>query len=203
MLLSIMILTIATRAAYFERLMAILRPQLTAEVELLVDCDNGEVSIGAKRQRLLQQATGEYVCFIDDDDLVPEDYVEATLAALVSRPDCVGWKMHRLCDGVFEREQIKSLRYRDTRSTQPEFEPPDQLSPIRREIARKVGFLNLNRGEDTAYSDRVQKFLKIEVFLDRVMYTYEYRTFRGKEVTNASRVPPPRGIGFVCQALQM
>src|SRR6478736_2156247 len=88
--LSILIPTVVGREEKLQRLMDVLDPQFdelvkeainTGEmpVEIIIDKDNKEVSIGAKRQRLLERAMGEYVVFIDDDDLVSETYIQDIL----------------------------------------------------------------------------------------------------------------------------
>jgi hypothetical protein len=75
MLWSILIPTIETRAHFLERLLSVLTPQVVDGVEILIEKDDGESKIGAKRNRLIGRATGDYVCGIDDDDLVTSDYV--------------------------------------------------------------------------------------------------------------------------------
>ena len=52
------------------------------KVELLVLIDNKKRTLGAKRNEMIGLAKGEYVVFIDDDDLVSEDYVESILEAI-------------------------------------------------------------------------------------------------------------------------
>jgi len=73
MLLSLLICSLKDRQGYLERLMQILDPQLSGiedKVEVIVELDNGERSIGAKRNALLDKAKGEYLAFIDDDDII-------------------------------------------------------------------------------------------------------------------------------------
>jgi hypothetical protein len=77
--LSILICSLNRRKKYLKRLVDILRSQANRDIEVLCDIDNGEVSIGSKRQKLLNSAVGDYVCFVDDDDLVSEDYVDLIL----------------------------------------------------------------------------------------------------------------------------
>ena len=43
---------------------------------------------GKIRNYLLQNSTGEYVCFFDADDKPASDYIKRTLQALESKPDC-------------------------------------------------------------------------------------------------------------------
>ncbi len=85
MKLSILICHIEERAEKLERLMAVLRPQLTPDVEVLIETDDRQMSIGAKRNLLLEKAKGGYVCFIDDDDLVPDYYVKKILEAMETK----------------------------------------------------------------------------------------------------------------------
>ena len=54
-----------------------------ADVELLYLLDNKRRSVGAKRNALLGEARGEYVSFIDDDDMVSGEYVRRIHDAIV------------------------------------------------------------------------------------------------------------------------
>lgn len=177
-----------------KRLLAILEPQLVPQVQLLTDVDEGEVSIGAKRQRMLRhQVTGRHVCWVDDDDLVSEDYVASLLGAMASNPDCVGFMAANYCLHVQKGNAIYSKKYSDhgqhlengkvvyTRRI-------NHLTPVRTSIARGIGgFLDLNRGEDTDYSRRLHEsgLLKSETFINKVLYTYLYRPHgKRQEQTN-------------------
>ena len=46
-----------------------------SKVEVIVICDNKEISIGEKRNRLYTAASGEFSVQIDDDDDVAGNYV--------------------------------------------------------------------------------------------------------------------------------
>ena len=88
--LSILICSLASREYYRNRLLELLESQINVEnqtsIEVLQDIDHGEASIGSKRQRLIEVAKGDYVCFIDDDDRISPDYIEKILKAIESRP---------------------------------------------------------------------------------------------------------------------
>lgn len=47
-----------------------------SDIELLYLLDNRRRSVGAKRNALLDAACGEFISFIDDDDMVAADYVK-------------------------------------------------------------------------------------------------------------------------------
>ena len=96
MLLSILIATTLDRKEMFSTLYAEFFRQVACKpVEVLFEEDNKEISIGAKRQRLLERATGEYIVFFDSDDFPCPTYVNDILLALSpehgkEKPDCVG-----------------------------------------------------------------------------------------------------------------
>lgn len=191
-LLSICICSIFTRSSYLERLLAVLRPQLGNRVELLLSIDAGQVSIGEKRQRMIEQAAGLYVVFIDDDDLVSPDYVREILAAIHRRPeaDCITYRSKRYCDGLYEGDCTYSLSsptnegftYLDGFKTYQRF--PYHVTPIRREIALKVGFESMDFREDTVFAERLRPHLQTEEFIDAFLYEYWWRTQRPGEQTH-------------------
>ena len=92
--LSILILTIPDRAKKLKRLMDVLRPQIPEDgsVEVIVKeelhCDQGGPTVGANRNAALADASGDYVCFINDDDLVPEYYIDRILKAIEPSKSC-------------------------------------------------------------------------------------------------------------------
>lgn len=65
-----------------------LRPQLPVDGSVEIICKeelpvvHGGPTIGANRNAAVADAIGEYVCFIDDDDMVRADYVERILKAI-------------------------------------------------------------------------------------------------------------------------
>lgn len=179
--LSILILSIESRAELLARLLAKLQPQLTAETELLTLIDKGERSIGAKRNELLLRARGRYVCFIDDDDLVADDYVASLLDATRLDPDAVGFRLEYSVNGKYDADALHTIRnakwdtaLKDGRKVY--LRTPNHLNPVRRSIALAHPFPEINHGEDHAYSDRIKPDIRTEVYIDRVMYHYLYQT---------------------------
>lgn len=175
--LSILIPTIASRVHYLERLLQRLLPQRVDGVEVIVESDNGEMTIGEKRNRLMSKARGEWVCYIDDDDMVSEKYVAKILAALALNPDCVGFKVRRYVNGIFDADAIHSIRYAKYATYSDGISriyerTPNHLNPIRRSLAIQVPFLSCNRGEDSDYAERVYPLLESEVFIDIPLYSY-------------------------------
>lgn len=168
--------------------MDILTPQLTDEVEIQTLLDDGEKTVGAKRNTLLNMASGKWLCFVDDDDLPSPDYISQILTALQNSPDVVTFKVMRYIDGHKWGEQI--MRLKNTYQIEEvgigyywHF-PPTHLCPTLSAIAKQVTFSDWNRGEDRDWQERVYPMLKTEVFIDQFLYHYYYRQQRSIERTN-------------------
>ena len=177
MKLSILIATITERAPQFELLKAHIEAQLPmGEAQVLSLCDNKEMSIGMKRQRLLEAATGDYVCFVDDDDWVPGDYVQELLKAIESKPDCIGFRIDCSMDGK-PAKAVASLKYQEWGDNKDGFRyvrSPYHKTPIKRKLALKVGFQDMRYAEDATFSRHIFEHLHTECFIDKVMYYYRY-----------------------------
>ena len=71
--LSILIPTLKSRIDLLSQTVYLLHGQMLecnafGDIELLFDSDNGEVSTGEKRNKLIEKAEGKYIVFLDDDD---------------------------------------------------------------------------------------------------------------------------------------
>ena len=180
--LSILIPTLVSRTKYLSNLLAILQPQLNDDVEIVIDSDAGEKSIGEKRNNLLAKAQGDYICFIDDDDEVSKRYVENILKAIESEPDCCSMTGVITFDGVNPKIFHHSIAYKEYKTNIDE-QPityeryPNHLNPIKRSIAIKYSFIPVDHGEDTEWATQIFKAgeLKTEVEIKEVLYHYNYR----------------------------
>jgi len=174
-MLSILICTMPSRANKLARLMSILTPQMRPEVEILIESDEGQMSIGAKRNKLLSMATRKYVVFVDDDDTVHPQYIDMIFQAIgFSDPDCIGicgeilygnstWQFrHSITVGRWCKDKLNKLFFRT----------PNHLNPIKREHALKAKFPEISYGEDKQYSESVRPFLKTEAFIEGSIYFY-------------------------------
>lgn len=145
--------------------------------------DNRTLSIGDKRNRLMAMATGDYICFVDDDDRVSPNYVANILKALSSRPDGVGFvgemSFPMPVSGKLKRERFyHTLANRSYKKSERGYERPlNHLNPIRRDIAILYPFEAINIGEDTDWAMRIcrDQVLQREVWINEVMYFYDFR----------------------------
>jgi len=100
---SILILSIPSRTESVTALVKKLEKQLgnRRSVEILVFSDNCSQSISTKRNVVLQAARGRFVCFLDDDDGVSNDYIDQILKAAEAHPqvDCISFNQFCSLDG--------------------------------------------------------------------------------------------------------
>ena len=182
MRLSVLICTMVKRKALFDVLMVELSRQieyynLVGEVEVLSECDGGELSIGAKRNLLLGRAKGDYVCSIDDDDWVDSEYMSKIIEALKSDPDCVQIIGMMNTDGYNQTRFEHSIlhpTYYDHQGIYYRY--PNHLNPIRRDIAIQFKFPETNFGGDTEWATQIRDsaLLQREEPIDKVIYHYRY-----------------------------
>lgn len=173
------ILHLPQRKAMYDSLMNELNAQIqrcgaSEIIEIITETDQGENSVGKKRNTVLDRARGEYVCFIDDDDMVTDIYVSKTLKALESKPDVVelvGFLpkydlpfIHNLnCGGHFKKDGTQ-------------FRTPNHLNTIKTEIARQIRYVEISHGEDQDYSHRLwdSGLMKTESLIGERMYIYQF-----------------------------
>ena len=181
MKLSILICSLESRAHFLNRLLSelIIQP----DVDIVVDLDNGQKTIGKKRNDLLQNAIGDYVCFIDDDDIVSENYVSLLLEGIDKGVDCCSLKGIITEDGnnplIFEH----SIKYNSYKTNPDSYTIryerfPNHLNCIRSGIAKQFKFPEKNHGEDTDWATQIHKsgLLKTEHYIEEPIYFYEYRS---------------------------
>lgn len=204
---------------YTDELLDVLAPQITDEVECLLIDDGSEKPFKTKykwckvfrkenggcataRNVGLNNASGEYISFIDADDLVPDYFVRKLLETTASKPDVIefSWKslsptegtQHNkklntptdrltnpsVCTRAFKRSFIGDIRFNEKKdSTEDE------------DFSRKVGFLdpanNIKRAIISDYmyyyrtavaNSKIKRFKKGMMNTKRVVYYYKHVT---------------------------
>lgn len=181
--LSILIPSLHKRTDVFCKLIKGLYEQKTDEVEIISLIDDGEMSIGAKRNELVKVASGEYISFVDDDDSVSKNYISNLLKGIEQGVDCcslrgvITWDGERL--ELFEHS-IKYDSYKTNVSgeaiTYERF--PNHLNCIKSSIVKQIKFPEINHGEDTDFATQIFNLglIKTEYFIDEVIYHYQYKS---------------------------
>jgi hypothetical protein len=179
---SILIPTIPGRAAGLCRLTESIREKMARicpdiRYEFCIEFDNREMSIGMKRQKLLEMAKGKYSSFIDDDDEITDAYVE-DLQEMIRG----GYHTMRLRGQMSQYQFVHSTEITmtspmATASDPPLFQrPPNHLNPVLADVAKLIPFKNAVHGEDLDWTLSLykSKFLETEYRSDssRVHYIY-------------------------------
>jgi len=176
--ISILICHLPERKSYLDFLLSRLKHQVIERpVEILIADQPRGMSTGDKRNYLVGLSKGEYVCFVDDDDLVSSSYVDKILRALKTKPDCVGITGKYLVKGQNEwsfRHSITVERWCKDKMRRIYFRTPNHLNPIKREIVVKCPFPSVTFGEDRAFSDAIRPLLKTEIYIEPPIYYYYF-----------------------------
>jgi hypothetical protein len=201
----ILIATVQPRTEHLRRLLRVLSPQLIpGQVEVLVYRDGFQRTIGFKRNHLIQSSVGEYINFVDDDDLVSDDYVP-TILPLLDGVDTVTFDLAVSGGGYGEgRFRVShSIHhtpgwYDDHRDVQI-----GHLCPMRREL-HLLGRYGENFGDDAAWSSGVLRsnLVRTEHHIDRRLYTYlvsDGSLWRphSRRRMSVSRHPPFGGVTYL------
>lgn len=182
-LLSVCVCTVIGREKQFDYIYNKLINQSDGmPVEVLFEKDNKEISVGAKRQKLLERAQGKFVCFVDDDDDVSGNYIAAIIYAIKEKPgiDCIGFLQHATYDGKNPEINKLSLQYSQWGDNIDGFahvRTPYHKTPILlSKVVQCGGFKDMRYSEDHDFSKRVYELLRSEAFIEQELYYYKHKT---------------------------
>jgi len=188
MILSILIPSIPERSHLLNKLVHNLHEQrnkLAQEhptvggIQILVDDSKkfleGGKSVGQKRNDLVQQATGDYLCFLDDDDEIPFNYVETLVRAMAHGADIITFNSLFKCDTYWSLIDM-SLRNNNEEATPNgvTYRNAWHICPMRSELAKKHQFSNINNAEDWDWMQRVLGGIFTEYKLNMILHQYNH-----------------------------
>lgn len=190
-LLSILTPAVWERYEQAEHLAAEISKQSRAfpkgTVEHLVLFDNRTLTVGAKRQKLADSATGRHIAFVDDDDWIEPDYVADLLAAAAPNPDVVTFRQRAIINGV-----AGEIAFGAGNPDEPWVaggvarRGPWHVCAWRREAVAGCLFELSNYGEDFAWCRQARQRIRFHAHIDKVLHTYRHDAA-------TTMAPPPAG----------
>lgn len=190
-LLSICIPSITNRLRLgLEPIIAKLSCQIqdSKEVEVISLVDNKSMSVGRKRQALFQLARGKFVCQIDDDDDVEDDFVKTVLDTIKSfseddLPEVISYE--QICDmdgsimfvecGVGYRAD-NNWEYDEVKKRTVTRRCPWHWCCWRNDIAKLGEFYDCNGVEDGLFPRQMKSIVTKEFNIPKVLIKYKFRT---------------------------
>lgn len=207
---------------YIDSLLKALAPQLTNETEVIVVDDGSDFpflppypsikvirqtnkGVSSARNRGLKVAKGQYIVFIDSDDLVSDDYVAQVFKAIESEPDTVyiSWKhlsgpIGKIIKGpndefnpynrcvwnrVFKKTYIKGLKFNEEMQVAEDDDFLNHLpTPASKTYIEKPIYI-YRSGRKGSLTDRAKngEFRKPDIVTQVVLYCGNMATIGGIE----------------------
>lgn len=166
MKLSILIVSHVNRGPLLGRLLDHIHSQKynPKDVEILVRQNDDVLYRGQDRNKLIDMAKGDYCVFVDDDDVVANDYIDRVLETIKEEPDICGITGEVISLISNEKRQfVLSTKYAELFSLPHKDKEyhryASHLCPIRTNIIRRVRFPEDIKNEDNDYSIRLKEFV--------------------------------------------
>ena len=164
---SILIPTMNSRRLLFEQVYQEISRQVyelkkyyNIDAEVLYQADDGEMTLGAKRNLLVSRANGKYCCFIDDDDVISPSYLKTFTPMLQDDYDCAsfvgmyyyrGDRLSHYDKPFYHSLDVKSWYETDDRY----WRSVSPMNMIKTDIVRKVQYKDIRNTEDHEFSIRL------------------------------------------------
>jgi hypothetical protein len=146
------------------------------EVELCMISDEKEMTLGEKRERLYQMASGKYSWQVDSDDLIAENAIPLILAAIDNKPDCITFREKCMmnCAYYTSNHSLKYDKWQNDYDGYNYVRTPFYKDVINTEIARSVPFPHIRYNEDEQWAAALKPHLKTEIHINEELYYYIY-----------------------------
>jgi hypothetical protein len=200
----ILILTQPSRAAMLAQLLNLLREQMAEwppfgeKIQVLTRLFDPKLTLGENREKLREQATAEYISFVDDDDLIPKHFIR-TIFAHLTGVDQVSFNVKCFSDKhelgpAFHSLQFKHWHQLNGRleGTKPGlYRDISHVTPMRRTLAMLCK-MEGGIGEDCRWATamRATGKVKTENYIEDFLYFYLWRGRRddAKDATDPWRL---------------
>jgi glycosyltransferase involved in cell wall biosynthesis len=180
-LLSVCICTIDGREKQFQYISEKVIDQMgdlltNGVVEIGIYKDNKEISVGEKRNRLVNKSSGKFVVFIDDDDIISSDYLEQIFKAIETSPDVITFKGFMTTNGTDRYNFLLKLNVNYTTINKTHYRFPNHLCPMKRSLIKDVKFEHITLQEDIRWATKIRDLglLKNDYHINNELYHYDF-----------------------------
>lgn len=154
-------------------------------VEILFDNSKryleGGLSIGKKRDGLVQNASGKYLCFCDVDDSPAPNYIETLMRLCQNDVDVVTFRNLTKTDTYWTVVDM-SLKNHNEEATPDRIvkRAPWHICPVKSEYAKLYDFEDSNYSEDWTWMEKVLKHCKTEAHTDQILHCYNHSSIHSE-----------------------
>lgn len=151
-------------------------------VEVLIDNSkrflDGGLSIGKKREALVQRAQGKYLCFLDDDESVSPDYIETLMRLCHEGNDVCTFKAMVKMQTFWALVDMRMSNIDNEQLTPDKIvnRQPWHICPVKSVYAKMFEFPDINAAEDFVWMEKVLKCCKTESHTDRIIFQYNHKS---------------------------
>jgi glycosyltransferase involved in cell wall biosynthesis len=148
-----------------------------SNIEILCLVDNKKMSIGKKRQSLLEIARGDWLFFIDDDDDISSDFFDQVVNAIKTHPADV-ITFNQGCSVNGHKFVVNFGMNNPVESYSPNknyiLRPPFHMCLWHKDIVKKSTFKDKSYGEDYDWCAGMYPHVKSETHIDKILHLYNY-----------------------------
>ncbi len=174
-----LICTLPERASKLKRLTRALDNQIDKfprEAGYMLHDAGRSMTTGQKRNQLIEQSQSTYFSFIDDDDLVSDEYVPSIMEAILKNPDVITFNGYMTTNGMKRQNFTIKLGSRYEEKNGHFYRFPNHLCVFKRDKVNMVKFPELWAQEDFQWAKQIhdRRLLKTEVHIDKDLYWYDF-----------------------------
>lgn len=194
-ILSILICTIPERQNAFVKLLRVVQKQWNdlnnfhptlGDIEIILDDSetflNGGLSIGKKREGLVNRAKGKYLCFLDDDEEIAPNYVETLVRFCQHDFDIITFRNLTKTDFYWTVVDMSRNNPENEEATPERIvrRRPWHICPVKSVYAKMYPFEDINYGEDWKWFEKVLSHCKTEAHTDQILHCYNHSSIKSE-----------------------
>lgn len=173
----ILICTLPERADKLRRLTRTLDRQ---KANYKIHDAGRSMTTGMKRNQLIEQSSSDYFAFVDDDDLVTDNYYQAITDAIQSGPDVVTFCGYMTTNGAQRKGFTIKLDSKYEEKDNHFYRFPNHLCAFKRQKVQHIKFPDQHVQEDYQWAKMIhdRKILKTEVHIPQELYWYDFDAYK-------------------------